>query len=221
MLVGSTERLENAASGRGSSRLPSLGLGHMSRSSGPLSYGFQSLEASMNADDVQDDSPLNAANLKTEMLDSSSEAAIETSDKSQLTDKPVQANKTTAISRRTLIQLLLNFNLQLILYAQPLFTKRAAMSVTYFSVLLIDESPETEVPPPLVTPTSPTVEKVATPLSGRSRTEREQRSGNTLYQELSFQDADALGEMDEGADITGNHSQQFIETIRHSSGIRF
>jgi hypothetical protein len=32
---------------------------------------------------------------------------------------------------------------------------------------------------------------------------REQRSGNTLYQELSFQDADALVEMDEGADITG------------------
>lgn len=34
---------------------------------------------------------------------------------------------------------------------------------------------------------------------------REQRSGNTLYQELSFQDAEALGEMDEGADITGKH----------------
>lgn len=32
---------------------------------------------------------------------------------------------------------------------------------------------------------------------------REQRSGNTLYQELSFQDAEALGEIDEGADITG------------------
>lgn len=55
----------------------------------------------------------------------------------------------------------------------------------------------------MVTPTSPTVEKLATS-GGRSRTEREQRSGNTLYQELSFQDADALGEMDEGADITGN-----------------
>lgn len=68
-----------------------------------------------------------------------------------------------------------------------------------------DESPETELPPPtLVTPTTPTVEKLATTPSGRSRTEREQRSGNTLYQELSFQDADALGEMDEGADITGN-----------------
>lgn len=73
----------------------------------------------------------------------------------------------------------------------------------YFSIY-IDESPETEIPPPLVTPTSPTIGKLATTPSGRSRTEREQRSGNTLYQELSFQDADALGEMDEGADITGN-----------------
>lgn len=48
------------------------------------------------------------------------------------------------------------------------------------------------------------MEKLATtPSGGRTKTEREQRSGNTLYQELSFQDADALGEMDEGADITG------------------
>lgn len=65
-------------------------------------------------------------------------------------------------------------------------------------------SPETEQPPPVATPTSPKVEKVATTPGGRSRTEREERrSANTLYQEISFQDADALGEMDEGADITG------------------
>ena len=29
------------------------------------------------------------------------------------------------------------------------------------------------------------------------------RTGNNLYQELSFQDSDALGDIDEGADITG------------------
>lgn len=102
MLVGSTERLENVSTSRAPSRLPSLGLAHMSRSSGPLSYGFQSLEASINAEDVQEDIISNVVNLRTEMLDSSSEAAIETSDKSQLTDQPVQENKTTAISRRML-----------------------------------------------------------------------------------------------------------------------
>lgn len=102
MLVGSTERLESVSANRAPSRLPSLGLAHMSRSSGPLSYGFQSLEASINVEDVQEDIVPNVTNLRTEMLDSSSEAAIETSDKSQLTDQPVQENKTTAISRRML-----------------------------------------------------------------------------------------------------------------------
>nr|XP_012229290.1 PREDICTED: JNK-interacting protein 3 isoform X1 [Linepithema humile] len=179
MLVGSTERLESVSASRAPSRLPSLGLAHMSRSSGPLSYGFQSLEASINAEDVHEDIVPNTANLRTEMLDSSSEAAIETSDKSQLTDQPVQENKTTAISRH--------------------------------------ESPETEVPPTLITPTTPTasIEKLATTPGGRSRTEREQRSGNTLYQELSFQDADALGEMDEGADITGSlvHPGEYASSV--------
>lgn len=54
---------------------------------------------------------------------------------------------------------------------------------------------------------------VTTPSGGRSKTEREQRSGNTLYQELSFQDADALGEMDEGADITGKNAYTFSNFI--------
>lgn len=114
MLVGSTERLESVSVSRAPSRLPSLGLAHMSRSSGPLSYGFQSLEASINVEDVQEDIIPNVANLRTEMLDSSSEAAIETSDKSQITDQPVQENKTTAISRRMLrlIVNLVNFFLQ-------------------------------------------------------------------------------------------------------------
>lgn len=33
---------------------------------------------------------------------------------------------------------------------------------------------------------------------------REQRSGNTLYQELSFQEADALAEGDDSGDVTGS-----------------
>ena len=100
MLVGSTERLENASSSRGPGRLPSLSMAQMSRSSGPLSYGFQSLEASINAEEIPEEIPTHAANLKSEMLDSSSETRIETSDKSQLTDHPPQENKITTISRR-------------------------------------------------------------------------------------------------------------------------
>ncbi|XP_057342047.1 JNK-interacting protein 3 isoform X8 [Microplitis mediator] len=171
MLVGSTERLENTTNNRGPNRLPGLNLAHMSRSSGPLSYGFQSLEGSMNAEDIQEESPTQGTSLKSEMQDSSSEAVIETSEKSQLTDSLPQENKIKNNSARP----------------------------------FVDESPETDVPPPAIaTPTTPVVDKQISTPSGRSRTEREQRSGNTLYQELSFQDADALGEMDEGADITGS-----------------
>ncbi|XP_014295243.1 JNK-interacting protein 3 isoform X3 [Microplitis demolitor] len=171
MLVGSSERLENTTNNRGPNRLPGLNLAHMSRSSGPLSYGFQSLEGSMNAEDIQEESPTQGASLKSEIQDSSSEAVIETSEKSQLTDNLPQENKIKNNSART----------------------------------FVDESPETDVPPPTITtPTTPVADKQISTPSGRSRTEREQRSGNTLYQELSFQDADALGEMDEGADITVN-----------------
>lgn len=32
---------------------------------------------------------------------------------------------------------------------------------------------------------------------------REQRSGNTLYQELSFQDNDNVGDLEDGPEVTG------------------
>jgi hypothetical protein len=38
---------------------------------------------------------------------------------------------------------------------------------------------------------------------------REKRLGNNLYQELSFQDTDALGDVDEGADLTGKILKYF------------
>lgn len=100
MLVGSTERLENTTGNRGPNRLPGLNLAHMSRSSGPLSYGFQSLETSINTEEIQEANQSQGTNLKSEMQDNSSEAVIETSDKSQSTDYPSNENKTTIISRR-------------------------------------------------------------------------------------------------------------------------
>lgn len=101
MLVGSSERLENTTNNRGPNRLPGLNLAHMSRSSGPLSYGFQSLEGSMNAEDIQEESPTQGASLKSEIQDSSSEAVIETSEKSQLTDNLPQENKIKNNSARS------------------------------------------------------------------------------------------------------------------------
>lgn len=83
MMVGSSERLENTTGGRGPARLPSLGLAHMSRSSGPLSYGFQSLETSMTAEDIQEESSSNGASLKSEMFDNNNDTIIEVTHKSQ------------------------------------------------------------------------------------------------------------------------------------------
>ncbi|KRT78535.1 hypothetical protein AMK59_8348 [Oryctes borbonicus] len=50
---------------------------------------------------------------------------------------------------------------------------------------------------------------------GRVHTRKEERSGNTLYQELSFQDADALADMDDGADITGGwvHPGEYASSV--------
>ena len=42
---------------------------------------------------------------------------------------------------------------------------------------------------------------------------RETRAGNNLYQELSFQDSDALADIDEGADLTGNRSHVLGEVF--------
>ena len=84
MLVGSTERLENSTS---SNRIPgrlstSFNAAHgMSRSSGPLSYGFQSLEASIEAQDIQGESPPSIASIKTEILDTSSDTPTEVTPK--------------------------------------------------------------------------------------------------------------------------------------------
>lgn len=109
MLVGSSERLENSsANNRASNRLPLGGMAHMSRSSGPLSYGFESLQASINAEDIQEESPPSGDSLRTEMLDSSSEATVEISDKSQLSDQPIQENK-VAPSAKSKNQLYFSF----------------------------------------------------------------------------------------------------------------
>lgn len=44
---------------------------------------------------------------------------------------------------------------------------------------------------------------------------RETRTGNTLYQELSFQDSEAIGEVDEGADISGKRLKPFLSPCRY------
>merc|ERR1712110_700491 len=49
---------------------------------------------------------------------------------------------------------------------------------------------------------TPTTPSVLTKSQTKTNTETRSRTGNNLYQELSFQDSEALGDVDEGADIT-------------------
>lgn len=103
ILVGSSERLENSsiASNRNANRLSAtFGMAPgFSRSSGPLSYGFQSLEASIiDVQDIREDSPPSIASIKTELLDDNSEAAMEISEKSAAPDNASKESKTVCSS---------------------------------------------------------------------------------------------------------------------------
>ncbi|KAJ9578643.1 hypothetical protein L9F63_005133, partial [Diploptera punctata] len=75
-------------------------------------------------------------------------------------------------------------------------------------------SPDTKDSTPEIEDVEDITTTIVSPI-GRSKTKKEQRSGNTLYQELSFQDAEALGEMDEGADITGSwvHPGEYASSV--------
>nr|CAD7398719.1 unnamed protein product [Timema cristinae] len=157
----------------------------LKESSGPVSFGFTSLEANMRSMTSAGDfagpvSPpdsnhsntslrneLQGMHMGTETGNELPSKNIETSEKGQLTDAVTLEHRGTVT--------------------------RGAW-VDSLSPSTKDSTPELEdiedIPVSIVSPI------------GRTKTKKEQRSGNTLYQELSFQDAEALGEMDDGADIT-------------------
>lgn len=54
---------------------------------------------------------------------------------------------------------------------------------------------------------------------GKSQTKSEKRSGNTLYQELSFHDTDIGAADDDGAEITGKFILFTEFTVFHFMGI--
>ncbi|KAK9499816.1 hypothetical protein O3M35_002785 [Rhynocoris fuscipes] len=166
-IMGGGDRLE--APGR--QRLASLAFSQLNRSSGPVSFGFQSLESN---------------NMPSIARNSVSPGEFPT-----IPSSPPESNH-SATSLRNELEVVDNTEDD---------TSLREVSEKGWSETLSpgskdaspDSSEECPPPPPVVT----------TPI-GRTTTKKEQRSGNTLYQELSFQDADALGEMDEGADITAN-----------------
>ncbi|KAK3921239.1 C-Jun-amino-terminal kinase-interacting protein 3 [Frankliniella fusca] len=167
LMMGTTDRLDSS----GRPRLPPMSsLNPMTRSSGPISYGFASLEAGPQSVT----SPVEYAPSATSPTTSLQNELEET----QTPERESSPDKS--------------------------FSKLPSPEKSGWSESLSptskDSSPETEeLPPP----------------GGKSHTKREQRSGNTLYQELSFQDVEALGEMDEGADITGSwvHPGEYASSV--------
>ncbi|XP_034254464.1 JNK-interacting protein 3 isoform X4 [Thrips palmi] len=169
LMMGTTDRLDPS----GRSRPPTMSsLNPMNRSSGPVSYGFASLEAGPQS-----------VSSPVEFAPSASSPTTSLQNELEETQSPIRD-----------------------ISPDRSFSKLPSPDKIGWSESLSptskDSSPDTEDFPP----TQP---------AGKSHTKREQRSGNTLYQELSFQDVEALGEMDEGADITGSwvHPGEYASSV--------
>uniref|UniRef100_A0A8D8Y727 JNK-interacting protein 3 n=1 Tax=Cacopsylla melanoneura TaxID=428564 RepID=A0A8D8Y727_9HEMI len=159
-------------------RLPSMGIGHMnSRSSGPVSFGFQSLENATNANNLKcitspgAEYPPIAASPDSTHSNISLRNELGPNEDISLRDPTDEDHSYREQSER-------------------------GWSETLGSVSK-DVSPDQDIsedmPPPPI-PSTP---------AGKSTTKREQRSGNTLYQELSFQDNDTMGDLEDGPEVTG------------------
>ncbi|XP_065226364.1 JNK-interacting protein 3 isoform X2 [Planococcus citri] len=171
ILMGTGDRTDVSAR----SRLPAMSMSHMSRSSGPISFGFSSLECSTANVAKSINSPVECSTISASPPDSNQS---NTSLKNEL-NAELQGNVCVAA-----------------IDEEP---SEKGWSET-LGMASKDNSPDQELPEDL----PPILSTTVTPAAGKSHTKREQRSGNTLYQELSFQDAEALGEMDDGVDITGS-----------------
>ncbi|XP_054274802.1 JNK-interacting protein 3-like isoform X4 [Macrosteles quadrilineatus] len=176
IIMGNSERIE--VSGR--SRLGNLGISQLNRSTGPVSFGFQSLEQS-------------AVSLRP---------AGSPGEFSGVPASPPESNHSLTSLRNELQPQ--EMDEEPSMHVSEKGWSETLSPVSKDGSPIQDLSEDAPAPPPAVT----------TPV-GRSHTKRETRSGNTLYQELSFQDAEALGEMDEGADITGSwvHPGEYASSV--------
>ncbi|KAK8748147.1 hypothetical protein OTU49_016332 [Cherax quadricarinatus] len=171
ILMG-TDRLDQLGTSRG--RISGFTLGNLNRSSGPLSFGFNSLD------------PNKSITSPVDMSGSANGIVQITSLKNELQE--AQVGPDTPV----------------------VHTDKEGGWVDGFT-------PESEV---MSSPEMEDLEDISMDTSigpegkppGRIKStttkHKEERTGNTLYQELQFQEPDALAEMDEGADITDSGSEE-------------
>lgn len=176
ILMG-TDRLDQLGSSRG--RIPGFTLANLNslphyRSSGPVSFGFSSLDPNKSVSSPVDmtgsaNGTLQVSSLKNELQ----EAQVGPDTPVVHTDK--EGGWVDG------------------------FTPESEMMSSPEMEDLEDISMDTSIGPEGKPPgkLKPTTTK-----------HKEERTGNTLYQELQFQEPDALAEMDEGADITDSGSEE-------------
>ncbi|XP_050419559.1 JNK-interacting protein 3 isoform X3 [Adelges cooleyi] len=176
MLMGSGDRMDSTRS----IRMPFMSMAHMSRSSGPVSFGFSSLEgpSTLKSIDVSNEYPIIASNSPPGSMQSNSSLKNELQIQDQENSEAESRLRNDPLSER-------------------------GWSETLNSMSKADSSPD-EVPE-IVEEAETTPRNSVLMQSGRSHTQREQRTAsNVLYQEFSFQDNEGQNEIEEMPDITGN-----------------
>jgi len=171
-MLGS-ERMEQMQNmGSSRNRIGGMSLNQLNRSSGPVSYGYSELE---NNNQVSMTSSTCDMALQTPNVEYSS-----TSIKKEIVSPgDVQQNK----NRRKMVD------------KGGWVEGQPEHEDEHDAEEAEDISQDPAFGP--VTPSTP-----STPMTCQSHTKSETRAGNNLYQELSFQDTDALADIDEGADLT-------------------
>jgi len=171
-MLGS-ERMEQMQNmGSSRNRIGGMSLNQLNRSSGPVSYGYTELEN----------------NNPVSMTSSTCDMALQT---------PNVEYSSTSIKKEIVSPL----DAQLNKNRRKMVDKGGWVEggVEGEDVGDAEEAEDISENPAFgpVTPSTPT-----TPMMCQSHTKSETRAGNNLYQELSFQDTDALADIDEGADLT-------------------
>ncbi|ROT74370.1 C-jun-amino-terminal kinase-interacting protein 3, partial [Penaeus vannamei] len=164
--------------------------GKVTGSSGPVSFGFSSLDPNKSVSSPVDmtgsaNGTLQVSSLKNELQEAQvgPDTPVVHTDKGQTTDSIDQTERGTATKGGWVDG----------------FTPESEMMSSPEMEDLEDISMDTSIGPEGKPPgkLKPTTTK-----------HKEERTGNTLYQELQFQEPDALAEMDEGADITDSGSEE-------------
>ncbi|XP_026812743.1 JNK-interacting protein 3 isoform X3 [Rhopalosiphum maidis] len=177
ILMGSGDRMDNPRS----MRMPFMSMAHMNRSSGPVSFGFSSLESpsTLKSIDGSNEYPLVISNSPPGSMHSNSSLKNELQTQDLETSEAESRLRVDQISER-------------------------GWSETLNSISKADDSSPDEVPE-IVEEIEAVSKNSVTSLSGRSHTQREQRPAtNVLYQEFSFQDNEVQVELEEVPEITGN-----------------